>query len=411
MPQAIFMAPKESVRLFLQALFGGDGGLYQSGGGCFLEYYSSSRRLIEDVHHLLLRFGVLSLIREKTTAIGTRAYRIQITDREQIQRFAAEIGFVPGSVKQQRLANEILPLIVEQPRARSNFDTFPNGLWPTLRAVAGEASVTPHSLSIALNARQSVPHGAVVWLAQASDDEYMSRLAAGPLWDVVEQIEPAGVEEVYDICVPMLHNFVANGLIVHNSTYARCFSANTRVALVDGTAATLEEMARRSASGEMFWGYSIGPLGRLIVTLLEAPRFIGRDALVEVVLDNGVAIHATPDHLFLMRDGRLRAAGDLRPGDSLMPLYRGLRRGYEMVYQPINGHLYPTHRLADEWNVRHGIYADTAGTHRHHMDHDRRNNRPTNLERMLAADHIRLHNAETFGDAFDAAEHGAAIRA
>jgi len=40
--------------------------------------------------------------------------------------------------------------------------------------------------------------------------------------DVVESIEPAGEEEVFDISVPTLHNFVANDLIVHNSTYARC---------------------------------------------------------------------------------------------------------------------------------------------------------------------------------------------
>src|SRR5215470_9502357 len=51
------------------------------------------------------------------------------------------------------------------------------------------------------------------------------------------------------------------------STYARCFSADTRVALVDGTAPTLEEMAHRAEEGELFWGYSIGPYGRLIVTL------------------------------------------------------------------------------------------------------------------------------------------------
>ena len=42
-----------------------------------------------------------------------------------------------------------------------------------------------------------------------------------------------------------------------------------RVALVDGTAPTLEEMARRHQSGEVFWGYSIGANGRLIVTLLD----------------------------------------------------------------------------------------------------------------------------------------------
>src|SRR5262245_51134017 len=169
------------------------------------------------------------------------------------------------------------------------------------------------------------------------------------------------------------------------STYARCFIANTRVALVDGTAPTLEEMARRSEAGEMFWGYSIGPHGRMMVTLLEAPRYIGRDAVQEVVLDTGESIVCTPDHLFLLRDGRMREADQLRPGDSLMPLYRHLFRGYEMVYQPLNGHLYPTHRLADEWNLRHAIYQDTPNTHRHHVDHDRRNNQPPNIARMKAS--------------------------
>jgi len=121
------------------------------------------------------------------------------------------------------------------------------------------------------------------------------------------------------------------------STYARCFSADTRVALVDGSAPTIEEMARQHEKGELFWGYSIGQNGRVIVSLLDAPRFIGRDSLFEVTLDNGESIRATPDHLFLRRDGRMAAAADLRPGDSLMPLYRSMQRGYEMVYQPING--------------------------------------------------------------------------
>jgi dCTP deaminase len=43
-------------------------------------------------------------------------------------------------------------------------------------------------------------------------------------------------------------------------------------------------------------------------------------------------------------------AHTLRPNDALMPLYRDLFRGYEQVYQPIDGYMYPTHRLAEEWN-------------------------------------------------------------
>ena len=80
-----------------------------------------------------------------------------------------------------------------------------------------------------------------------------------------------------------------------------------------------------------------------------------------------------------------------------------------MVYQPLNGHLIPTHRLADEWNLRGEIYADIPGTHRHHIDFDRRNNRPINIERMPVSEHIRLHNEDSYGEDFDRHAHGAAI--
>lgn len=199
-------------------------------------------------------------------------------------------------------------------------------------------------------------------------------------------------------------------ICIGKSTYARCFRGDTRVALVDGTAPTLEDMAERSQQGELFWGYSIGPHGRLMVTLLEQPRYIGHDSLIEIVLDNGESIFCTPDHQFLTRDGRMVEAHQLRPQDALMPLYRHLARGYEMVYQPLNGHLYPTHRLSDEWNLRHGIYADQPNSHRHHLDFNRLNNNPWNLTRMEASEHIRLHNQHNYGEDFDPEEHGIAIR-
>jgi len=197
---------------------------------------------------------------------------------------------------------------------------------------------------------------------------------------------------------------------VGKSTYARCFGADTRVALVDGTAPTLEEMARRHDSGELFWGYSIGANGRLIVSLLDAPRLIGSDSLIAIELDNGARVRATPDHLFMRRDGCMAQAAELRPGDSLMPLYRDTFRGCEVVYQPIDGHLYPTHRLADEWNLKHEIRDEVPGTHRHHIDFDRGNDRPSNLVRMAASERIRMHDAESYGDEFDAGEHALAIR-
>ncbi|MBS0579054.1 MAG: dCTP deaminase [Proteobacteria bacterium] len=192
---------------------------------------------------------------------------------------------------------------------------------------------------------------------------------------------------------------------VGKSTYARCFRADTRVALVDGTSATLEQMARRHDSGELFWGYSIGEQGRVEVSRLEAPRYIGRDSLLEIELDSGERVHATPDHEFMRRDGRMTPAARLRAGDSLMPLYRDLARGQEMVYQPLDGRMYPTHRLSDEWNLRHAIYEDAPESHRRHQDLDPRNNRPTNIGRLPASGRMRLPNAHDHAEGSDAIEH------
>ena len=55
-----------------------------------------------------------------------------------------------------------------------------------------------------------------------TSDASLRELLDGPVWDVVESIEPMGEEEVYDITVEGIHNFVANDMYVHNSTYARC---------------------------------------------------------------------------------------------------------------------------------------------------------------------------------------------
>jgi dCTP deaminase len=199
-------------------------------------------------------------------------------------------------------------------------------------------------------------------------------------------------------------------ICVGKSTYARCFSADTRVALVDGSTPTLEELASRYERGESFWGYALGPFGRIVVALLDAPRHVGSDSLLEIRLDNQEVIRCTPDHEFVRRDGTVVAACDLRSGVSLMPLYRQHVRGYEAVYQPLNGHICPTHRLADEWNIRNGVYADDPRTHRHHKDRDRLNNNPWNIERMDAKEHVQLHNRDTFGERFDGRVHGERIR-
>ncbi len=219
----VFTACRERVTEFLQALFSGDGSVYASKGGMYLEYYTISQRLAYDVRHLLLRFGVFSLIRSKTLNDGSLAWRVQITDRAMIQRFAAEIGFVTGSYKQARL-NEIVQQIEAQPAQKSNFDTLPMEAWADLREAVHGAGTSLIKVGIrGTQPDQSLPYRIARQALAALDlPDWAAQVEADVVWDSIVSIAPCGEEVVYDLTVPEGHNFLANDIIAHNSTYARC---------------------------------------------------------------------------------------------------------------------------------------------------------------------------------------------
>ncbi len=55
-------------------------------------------------------------------------------------------------------------------------------------------------------------------VAELLDDAELDIMAVNDvLWDEVRSIEPDGVEQVFDATVVGTHNFVANGIAVHNS--------------------------------------------------------------------------------------------------------------------------------------------------------------------------------------------------
>ncbi|MBC8160857.1 MAG: hypothetical protein H7Z42_06525 [Roseiflexaceae bacterium] len=224
-PSVIFRAPRESVATFLRALFSGDGSIHQSGDSVHLEYYSISKRLAEDVRHLLLRFGIFAVLKSKAVWNGTRIYRVAMTDKDMIRLFAQHIGFIPESMKQRRL-EEILEYITLVPKQKSNFDTLPPEVWKQVQAALITSGRTLRNVA-GVNFRsanqQSLPYTIAQNVAQATQDEELLALVdSDVLWDTVASIELVGVEPVYDITIPDAHNFLANGFVVHNSTYARC---------------------------------------------------------------------------------------------------------------------------------------------------------------------------------------------
>jgi dCTP deaminase-like/Intein splicing domain len=162
-------------------------------------------------------------MRDRPTASGRIAYVLCATSKETITRFAHEIGFIPGSLKQKRLS-EALRHIERSPQHKSNFDTLPAEAWSWLGAACRARGASLRSMGIERTSpTQSVPLGLARDLARRLGDEALGSVGdSDVLWDTIKEKHFAGIEPVYDLTLPGTANFVANDIVVHNSTYARC---------------------------------------------------------------------------------------------------------------------------------------------------------------------------------------------
>jgi DNA gyrase subunit B len=187
--------------------------------------------------------------------------------------------------------------------------------------------------------------------------------------------------------------------IVEGDSAGGCFSGDTTVRLASGGSKSFADLAADWDRGVMHHGYATNAEGDVrLVPLLHPRRTRISATLVEVELDNGERMHCTPDHLFRLRDGSYCRADQLAPDTSLMALKTRVTdrteapaAGYEMVWMHGHEAWWHTHHLADQFNLRAGIYARDAGRVRHHVDFDKRNNDPRNILRMSDGEHLRIH--------------------
>ena len=190
--------------------------------------------------------------------------------------------------------------------------------------------------------------------------------------------------------------------MVEGDSAGGCFTGDTEIALADGRSITFEQLVAEHEDGETHYCYTVQDDGRIGIERITNPRVTREDAeLVRVILDNGEEIRCTPDHEFMLRDGSYCEARDLDDGQSLMPLYRKTSdtelyvmhmTAYEMVKQPFAPDFWEfTHLLADRDNLEHGAYERSDGDHKHHVDFDKRNNRPDNVRRLPEDEHLELH--------------------
>ncbi len=236
-PDVFFRLPEQQIALFLSRLYATDGwaSVSKPGHQPQVGYCSVSERLAQDVAHLLLRLGIVAKVVRRTVAYeGERrpAFQVLIHDIDQIRTFAARVGIFS---KEEQLT-EVLESCGERV-GQPNLDLVPAEVWDLITAEKGglswaEVSArTGRPRSHNWRVGQRVSRHRLLELGKALESRALIDVAESDVqWDRIESIVPDGQAEVYDLTVDGTHNFVANDIVVHNSTLALDFARACSIA-------------------------------------------------------------------------------------------------------------------------------------------------------------------------------------
>ncbi|MGH8940900.1 MAG: LAGLIDADG family homing endonuclease, partial [Actinomycetes bacterium] len=224
-PSEVMNLPKKQIVLFLRHIWATDGSVTvnRKGSGGRIYYASTSRRLVDELSRLLLRFGISGRVRVATAKDGYRpCYTLDISGIDDQRRFLKEIG-VHG--QRGETAARLLDVVTAR-RGNPNRDTVPVEVWSKVRTALVDRAMTHREFAAAMGTKFC---GGALWkhapsrarlgrVATLLDDADLEMHATNDVyWDAVVSIASDGVEEVFDATVLGTHNFVADGIAVHNS--------------------------------------------------------------------------------------------------------------------------------------------------------------------------------------------------
>ncbi len=225
-PAEVFELRSADLALLLARLWDGDGSVSVSGRQA--NYDTVSRRLAEDVQHLLLRLGIVSRLYDRARPYRGRTVRsvVVTVTGEDLRQFHATVGRrLLSDEKRRRSAELATPMV----RGRMSRDVIPAEVREVIRRERNASGLSWKEIGRTtglgmreIQARTSDKRGFRRWvverLARCLRSSELQRLASSELyWDRIMSIEPVGIAETYDLEIEGNHNFLANDLVVHNS--------------------------------------------------------------------------------------------------------------------------------------------------------------------------------------------------
>jgi replicative DNA helicase len=219
-PDCVWRWDRDRLREFIKVLMSCDGTVYSMSGYPRIEFAVASEGLAQDMHHALVRFGIVAKLWKKKD----RCWRVEITEPKSVRRYQTQIGWI--GEKSRRFTSEL-------PSRRSNVGHLSKEIWSDVRFSADRRGLTlmdvarragePHSdvRGFNLHTSRGLPSGRLAAYAEVLQDVALRQLASDDIyWDEIVSIEATGEHQVYDLTVPDTNNFIAQDILVHNTSFA-----------------------------------------------------------------------------------------------------------------------------------------------------------------------------------------------
>jgi ATP-dependent metalloprotease FtsH len=240
-PEWIRLAPHTYVCAFLRGLFDVDGSVERYGS---VTLSSANRRLIEEVHAILLNIGIVARIYDRRKKYNGELQSYLAIYADFVELFRDEIGFtvaykrecLESLIVRQRNTNiNVIPnqgatiqaiwqqAVVAEPRDRAFYaqSLYKN----TKRYIIGERMPSVSGMQTFIAGATELASA----LVASADVAYLKRLSSGDFFFTKVSSVGSGRARVYDLTIPRRHNFVANGFINHNTLLARAVAGEAGV--------------------------------------------------------------------------------------------------------------------------------------------------------------------------------------
>jgi len=236
-PKLILSAPASFQAAFLRGLFEGDG--YRTDNAIGLTSVNLS--LLSQVQLMLSNLGIYATVRRRNDASGfsgSPRFDLKVHKKTDLSKFMERIGFISA-----RKNRTFLPVPQTTDGIRTPFRIYGAQLYREAVA-AGTAEASRNGV------KPFVTYYKNSYLKDESVKKLIDKFGLLPSLEPVadyldlqvrpveiEGITPDHIEEVYDLTVEDVHEFIAGGIVVHNCTnpnvqqvphaveYRRCFRA------------------------------------------------------------------------------------------------------------------------------------------------------------------------------------------